>query len=320
MRSFRLVSSVALVAVLLVACGDDRTDSIDATSTTGTTDATSTGVTVSASDSVTAITEPSGSVPLATDAPANPDKPTVSLPAELPTELVVTDLVTGEGPEAKAGDLLVMNYVGVRSEDGTEFDNSYDRGQTLNLTLGAGGVIPGWDQGLVGVQQGGRRQLDIPAELAYGDNPQGDIIQPGDALSFVVDAVAVISAPDPADKPEFDVKGGDNVTSLAIDDLVVGEGDELAEGQTAVVYLTAFRNDTGELLLSSWDNGTLEEIPNIVDGSLPGIYQGMQGLKIGGRRQITIPFADAFGPDGSPDLGLPASTDLVIIIELFGAY
>lgn len=120
-----------------------------------------------------------------------PDKPEVELPAEIPTELQVTTLIEGEGPEAADGDTVTVHYVGVLSEDGTEFDNSYDRGSPLPVVLGSGGVIDGWEQGLVGVQAGERVQLDIPAELAYGDTGSGAIIQPGDALTFVIDVLAV---------------------------------------------------------------------------------------------------------------------------------
>ncbi len=123
-----------------------------------------------------------------------PPKPDVEIPADIPTELEVTVLSPGEGPEAAIGDTVEVHYVGVRSEDGTEFDNSFDRGQTLPVTVGAGGVIQGWDEGLVGAQAGSQIQLDIPADMAYGDNPPGDPIQPGDALTFVIDVMSVTPA------------------------------------------------------------------------------------------------------------------------------
>ena len=94
------------------------------------------------------------------------------------------------------GDTVVVHYVGVRTEDGTEFDNSYDRGEPFPVVLGSGSVIQGWEDGLVGAQVGDQRQLDIPTELAYGDSPRGDVIQPGDALTFVVDVVAITQAAD----------------------------------------------------------------------------------------------------------------------------
>jgi len=118
-------------------------------------------------------------------------KPPVEIPDTLPEDLVVTVLEPGAGPEAVPGDTVTVNYIGVRSEDGTEFDNSYDRGQPFPVELGTGSVIRGWDEGLVGVQAGARIQLDIPAELAYGDTGSGAVIQPGDALTFVIDVVSI---------------------------------------------------------------------------------------------------------------------------------
>ena len=123
-----------------------------------------------------------------------PPKPEVELPAVEPTDLVITDLVVGEGPEAEAGDTVLVHYVGVLSSDGTEFDNSYDRGTPFPVTLGTGGVIQGWEEGLLGVQAGGQRQLDIPADLAYGDTGSGAIIGPGDAITFVIDVLEVQKA------------------------------------------------------------------------------------------------------------------------------
>lgn len=122
------------------------------------------------------------------------EKPAVQIPDEVPTSLVVTDLVEGSGPAADEGDTLVVNYVGVRSVDGVEFDNSYDRGSAFPVTLGVTGLIQGWTDGLVGVQAGGQYQLDIPASLAYGDTGSGDVIRPGDAITFVVDIVSVTPA------------------------------------------------------------------------------------------------------------------------------
>ena len=120
-----------------------------------------------------------------------PPKPEVSIPAALPTELKVTTITEGTGEPAKVGDSMDVHYIGYLSADGTVFDNSYDRGSPLQLTLGAGRVIEGWDQGLVGLKVGGRYEIDIPAALAYGDTGSGDIIKPGDPISFIVDIMAV---------------------------------------------------------------------------------------------------------------------------------
>jgi peptidylprolyl isomerase len=317
MRTVRLVVSSLAALSLLAACGSEQgTDTAD---TSGDTSGdTSVAASVAPSTADTAAPESSADAP--TTAAPNPDKPTVDIPATLPTELVVTDLVEGTGPAAKAGDVVLVNYVGVRSVDGTEFDNSYDRGEPFSVTLGAGMVIQGWDEGLVGIKQGGRRQLDIPADLAYGDNPQGDVIQPGDALTFVVDAVALVSLPDASQAPTVTVTGGPNVDQVATVDLVVGEGAEIASGQQVYIHLLAFRADSGEQLDSTWASGAPLDFVYDSGGLMPGIEQGMAGMKVGGRRQITIPFAEGFGPDGNPQLGLPPSIDLVLVIDLLAAF
>ncbi len=287
--------ALALAATLLIAGCGDSLDTEEAASATTETPAT---------------TAPDTSTPGASA------KPTVALPTGEVTELIVTDLTEGDGDGAKAGDTVILNYVGVRSADGTEFDNSYDRGQPFPVTLGAQSVIAGWEEGLLGVKAGGRRQLDIPADLAYGDTPQGDIIQPGDALSFVVDVIAILPATDPADAPKITVTGAANRDDVLVDNLVDGTGTELELGATAYLHLIAYRGDTGEELTSTWTEGQPQPIQFVEQGSLPGIIEGMAGMQVGGRRQIVIPFADAFGPDGNPDLGLPAETDLVLIVDL----
>ncbi|MFO7779472.1 MAG: FKBP-type peptidyl-prolyl cis-trans isomerase [Nitriliruptoraceae bacterium] len=108
-----------------------------------------------------------------------------------PTQLVIEDVVVGDAAEATQGDLLSVQYVGVRWSDGGEFDASWERGQPLEFELGAGRVIPGWEQGVEGMRVGGRRVITIPPELAYGDRGAGGVIGPDETLVFVVDLVEV---------------------------------------------------------------------------------------------------------------------------------
>ena len=98
-------------------------------------------------------------------------KPEVTLPDCAPDNLVIEDITVGDGPEASAGNLVEVHYVGVALSTGREFDSSWDRGEPLTFQLGAGQVIPGWDEGVQGMKVGGRRRLVIPQDLAYG--PQG---------------------------------------------------------------------------------------------------------------------------------------------------
>jgi peptidylprolyl isomerase len=137
--------------------------------------------------------------PEPTAAPANVDdiaagiskntkkKPEIVTPTgEPPAQLVKRDIVKGKGPKAKPGDKLTMQYVGVSWSNGQQFDASWDRGQAFPFQLGAQMVIPGWDQGMVGMREGGRRLLVIPPDLGYGPDGSGPI-GPNETLIFAVD-------------------------------------------------------------------------------------------------------------------------------------
>lgn len=104
-----------------------------------------------------------------------------------PDDLLIEDLVTGTGEEAKTGQQAVVHYVGVGVSSGEEFDASWNRGEPFVFSLGEGYVIQGWDRGVVGMKVGGRRRLVIPAHLGYGDRGAGGVIAPGETLIFVVD-------------------------------------------------------------------------------------------------------------------------------------
>jgi len=158
-----LILAVCL-ALGLAACGGD--------SSTGSTEAASTAV------------ESSGS--------AEKTKPKVTVPKGAPPKkLVIKEIVEGTGAEAKAGDEVTVQYVGVNYKNGKEFAASWDRGEPFPLQLGAGMVIPGWEQGIEGMKVGGRRELIIPPELAYGPEGSPPAIGPNETLIFVIDLLEV---------------------------------------------------------------------------------------------------------------------------------
>lgn len=126
------------------------------------------------------------------EAPGKKTKPTVKAPnGAPPKQLVTKDLEEGSGAEAKAGDSVSVQYVGVNYKTGKEFDASWSRGEPFTFTLGAGEVIPGWDEGIEGMKVGGRRELIIPPELGYGPAGAPPAIPPNETLIFVVDLEAV---------------------------------------------------------------------------------------------------------------------------------
>jgi peptidylprolyl isomerase len=121
-----------------------------------------------------------------------PNGPTVQIPdTPAPTQLVKKDLKAGSGAEAKPGDQVSVQYIGVLYDNGSKFDSSYDHGQPFSFKLGGGQVIPGWDQGVAGMKVGGLRELTIPPGLAYGAQGQPPTIPPNATLVFVIDLVSV---------------------------------------------------------------------------------------------------------------------------------
>ena len=272
----RTLPLLVTATLLFAACSSDD-DTASTESATESTD--ETGSTEPIDETATADDVPS------VTPPNNPDKPEVEIPDEPPTELVVTVIEEGTGPAAAAGDKVLVDYVGVRSRDGVEFDNSYDRGEPFSLTLGQGNVITGWDQGLDGVQAGARVRLDIPSDLAYGPDARGDIIGENEALTFLIDVRAVV---DPADAPtEPGVPPSEGATETTFTDLIEGDGDEIEAGQTALINYVLFRGDNLVALESSWEAGPVP-VPT-AEGGFPGFVQGLPGMKVGGRRTIVVP-------------------------------
>lgn len=115
-------------------------------------------------------------------------KPSVTIPDTAPpAELVIEDLVVGDGAEAQAGVTVNVDYVGVSWSTGQEFDASWNRNSIFSFALGGGMVIQGWDQGVAGMKVGGRRRLTIPPAMGYGAAGAGGVIGPNETLVFVVD-------------------------------------------------------------------------------------------------------------------------------------
>lgn len=118
-------------------------------------------------------------------------KPKITVPSgPPPKQLEEKELVEGTGAEAKAGDNVTVQYVGVGYDSGEEFDASWGR-EPFPFQLGAGAVISGWDKGVAGMKVGGRRELTIPPNLAYGPAGYPPAIGPNETLIFVIDLLAV---------------------------------------------------------------------------------------------------------------------------------
>lgn len=143
------------------------------------------------SSSPSSSTSGESSATTSTEKPPQRTKPKVEVPnGPAPKQLVKKDLIEGTGAEAKRGDEVTVQYVGVGYKTKKQFDASWDRGEPFSFTLGAGQVIPGWEQGVEGMKVGGRRELTIPSELAYGPAGSPPAIGPNETLIFVIDLLA----------------------------------------------------------------------------------------------------------------------------------
>lgn len=244
------------------------------------------------------------------------------------TALKTEDLVVGTGAEVKAGDCLTANYVGVLASDGTQFDASWDKKTPFQFEVGAGNVIPGWDQGIPGMKVGGRRRLTIPAALGYGAQGSPPKIPPNANLVFVVDALGVggpctlgtealpSPLPDPiAQKPDVTVNPQDaSATQVETEDLVVGTGPEVKAGDCLVTnYVRALASDPSQTI-SSWDNGKGLRFEVGSEQVVKGWNQGIEGMKVGGRRRLVVPAALAYGSNGVPP-DVPPDANLVFVVD-----
>ncbi|HEX5713267.1 MAG TPA: FKBP-type peptidyl-prolyl cis-trans isomerase [Solirubrobacterales bacterium] len=170
-RGKTLIAAFCLVLALAIAgCGSDDSSTTDA-----------------ATDDTTASAESSST---STDLSK---KPEITVPdGPPPKELVENEIVEGDGEEVILGSKVTVQYVGAGYETGEEFDASWDRGEPFTFSIGDREVIEGWDQGLRGMKVGGRRELIVPPELAYGPAGAPPAIGPNETLIFVVDLVKVV--------------------------------------------------------------------------------------------------------------------------------
>jgi len=320
-----------LLALLLVpllflatACGDsddggDSGDSADGASST------------EPFNGVTVTGEPGEEPEVAVDEPFTVDE----------TSAEVLD--EGDGEEVVEGDSAVLQYTGINGASGEEFDSSWSRGEPATFPLTEGQLIPGFLDGLVGQTYGSRVALAITPDDAYG--PSGGYEQLGigedDTLLFVVDLIEPAAKPlamaegteqdPPAGLPELELddKGvptgftatkdtDKTVPDLVVAPVIVGEGPELEEGQTATVHYVGQIYPDGKVFDESWTSGQPAEFPLTPGGLIQGFLDGLIGQTVGSRIIIAIPSEEGYGKEGSPpDIG--PNEDLIFVVDVLAA-
>jgi peptidylprolyl isomerase len=265
-------------------------------------------------------------------------KPTIATPtAKPPTALGVSVLSAGTGPAVNQGDLVFVNYLGA-TWNGKVFDNSFDRGEAFDFTVGGGEVIKGWDQGLAGAKVGSRLLLAIPSALGYGAKGAGADIPPDTALLFVVDVLGAYAKGAKAtgtaaalDDPALPKVTGDGATlavampsgpaptALVVKTLVEGTGPAVVKGKKIVVQYLGALWDGGKVFDASWQRGGVPIAFSIGTGNvIAGWDEGLVGVKAGSRVLLVIPSDKAYGDAGRPPT-IPAKAPLVFVVDVLGA-
>ncbi|MEY4748114.1 MAG: hypothetical protein RIQ60_328 [Pseudomonadota bacterium] len=227
-----------------------------------------------------------------------------------PSGLQYDDSVTGSGALAQSGANVSVHYTGwlhdagAPQQRGRKFDSSKDRNEPFEFELDGGQVIRGWDEGVQGMKVGGTRVLTIPPELGYGARGAGGVIPPNATLVFEVELLGVAAAP-----------------TLDMVDVVVGSGAEAQAGQRVTVHYTGWLYDAGapdqrgRKFDSSKDRRDPFKFALGAGQVIKGWDKGVQGMKVGGTRILTIPAELGYGARGAGGV-IPPNATLVFEVEL----
>jgi peptidylprolyl isomerase len=227
--------------------------------------------------------------------------------------LQYTELRAGSGAKPQTGEVVSVHYTG-KLADGTVFDSSYDRGEPLRFPIGVGVVIPGWDEGIAMMNEGGQATLVIPPNLAYGEEGFGDVIPANATLTFEVELVDITPGSPAAPTPVDESKYTTTEQGIKYVDLVAGDGPAVSNGQLVVAHYTGWLED-GTKFDSSIDRGEPYTFNLGMGQVIPGWDIGLRGMQVGATRQLVVPPELAYGEKGAGGV-IPPNATLIFEIEL----
>jgi FKBP-type peptidyl-prolyl cis-trans isomerase len=230
-----------------------------------------------------------------------------------PGKLKVKVLKEGDGRKIEKADFITAHYAG-QTWEGKGFDNSYQRKLPSGFPIGVGGVIDGWDKGLVGQTVGSRVELVIPPKMAYGDNPpQGSAIGKGDTLVFTIDikesvpmapqgekvpqddsSLPTVGTNTDAQAPEITIPDGAPAPEELVSKTIIkGSGDKVTAKDTVLVNYRAIEWDNPKSEISTWEGNPAAQMPRgpqeIPVAQMPGWEKGLTGQTVGSRVLVVVP-------------------------------
>lgn len=324
----KVLLTILVFAVFVSGCGGGGSSS------------TSAGESTSTNAKVKPFRIPFGNPPIRYEEKMHPNaaglvgkEPKPIIPNSPPPEyLAAADTIEGIGHLASKGEKVTIQYVGYDYETGKKFVSSWDQGKPFTFTVGKGEVIQGWEEGLEGIEGGDRRELVLPPDLTEGPYPPG--IPKGKAVVFVVDAIPSAppkgeKSPSPKPKPEPEKKtpttnktkpkvkvpSGPPPKKLVIKELEKGKGPEAKIGDEVTVEYVGVDYKTGKQFDASWDRGEPFSFELGVGQVIAGWEQGIEGMKVGERRELVIPPELGYGAAGAPP-AIPPNETLVFVVDL----
>lgn len=316
-----LLTILALVALALAGCGSDSSSSTE-------------------SSTSFQIPTPGGKAEVRYEKNMHIDASGLSGPEPKPVTprgsppqfLALNDLIEGIGHLYHEGEKVTVQYVGYDYEIGKKFASSWEEGKPFTFTLGKGEVIEGWEEGLLELEGGDRRELVVPPSETKGKLPPG--IPQGKTVIFVVEPLPTYveagrkrkaEAPPPKSpttpastsktKPKVEVPSGPPPNKLVIKDLEAGKGPAAKKGDEVSVQYVGVFYENGKEFDSSWSR---EATPYTFKlgyaGVIQGWEQGIVGMKVGGRRELIIPPSLAYGSQQTG--AIPPNSTLIFVIDL----
>lgn len=268
------------------------------------------------------------------------EKPTIAKgEGDPPKDLKVEVVSKGSGAKTAKGQKVEVNYLGQTWTSDKPFDNSFDKKQSFSLTLGAGGVIPGWDQGLQGQNVGSRVMLSIPPTLGYGAQAQGDI-PANSTLVFVVDIIKATTPPpvqktakgteakqDDAKLPKIGTNTDGKAPSVTIPKvdppkalvsnyIIEGTGPVLKATDGVVIQYVGYVWKDGKKFDDGYATGKTTPITALNQLQIKGLANGLAGKKVGSRVLLVLPPAEGFG--ATEQSGVPANSTVIFSLDILG--